>query len=694
MKVSVRLSIGSGIVAALLGLASSVHAQPALKIYKDPTYGVSFSYPANWNAHSSGSFYLGTVILDRPNGEQPDTATVVVGYAGTNTVRADHFGMLDGVAFTYLVLPHSTPEACLKRITEEVFEPHVETETIHGVTFSNVNTSDAGLGHGANRDLYAAYLNDNCYLFEAALHTINGASQKPSPQMDKLQDKLGDIIQTVRIQPTAQQSFHVEETTIADTHAALRAHKTTCVQIAQTYLARLQHYDQSTRLNTVVSYNPTVLADAARLDREFAQTHTLKPLQCIAFVVKDNYDTANLQTTGGSLAMKGVIPLTDAFMVARIRAAGALILFKSNMAEWAFSPVVTESSIAGITRNPYDLTRVPAGSSGGTAASVAANLAEVGLGTDTGDSIRGPASHNDLVGIRPTIGLTSRDGIVPLFLTADVGGPLARTVADAAAVLGVVAGFDPADPITKASDGKVEKDYTKFLDKNGLKGARIGVFRHYSDTPTTDPEIKALFEKSIADLKAQGAEIIDPFDLPEYAALTKGIGCGDFQADVNRYLAVHAQNAPYKSLQEIFDSGLYLPYIQDRIKHALAPDSATTCEDVYHDKKKIAFRDALTAAMDAAKLDAIIYPTWSNPPRKVGDLKSPGGDNNQILSPQTGFPAITVPMGFTHGTLPAGITFLGRSFTEPTLIRYAYAYEQTTHHRQPPIGFGPLPSAH
>src|SRR6202022_4491344 len=179
-------------------------------------------------------------------------------------------------------------------------------------------------------------------------------------------------------------------------------------------------------------------------------------------------------------------------------------LFKSNMAEWAFSPVLTESSIAGVTRNPYDLQRVPAGSSGGTAASVAANLAEVGLGSDTGDSIRGPSSHNDLVGIRPTIGLTSRDGIVPLNSKADVGGPLARTVADAAAVLSVVAGYDPADPVTAESKGQVERDYTKFLDKDGLKGARLGVFRRYVDVPTTDPEIKALMEKAIGEMKAQG----------------------------------------------------------------------------------------------------------------------------------------------------------------------------------------------
>jgi Asp-tRNA(Asn)/Glu-tRNA(Gln) amidotransferase A subunit family amidase len=429
-----------------------------------------------------------------------------------------------------------------------------------------------------------------------------------------------------------------------------------------------------------------VLDDADRLDREFRQTHTLRPMQCIAVVVKDNYDTKGLQTTGGSLAMKGVVPDSDAFMVARLRDAGALILFKSNMAEWAFSPVLTESSIGGLTRNPYSLDRVPAGSSGGTAASVAANLAEVGLGTDTGDSIRGPASHNDLVGIRPTIGLTSRDGIVPLNLMADVGGPLARTVADAAAVLSVVAGYDPADPITETSNGYVERDYTKFLDKNGLKGAKIGVFRPYVDAATGDPEIKALTEQAIADLKAQGATIIDPLVIPDFDTLTKGLG----------YLAVHAPSAPFKSLQAIVDSGLYLPSIETRLKRPLEPPRPGQparngpCKDTYHDERKIAFRNAVLAAMDKAGVDAILYPTWSNPPRLIGDLKSPGGDNNQVISPATGLPAITVPMGFTHGTLPAGLQLLGRQFGEPTLIKFAYAYEQATKHRHPPPAFGPL----
>ena len=489
--------------------------------------------------------------------------------------------------------------------------------------------------------------------------------------------------------PVAPRSFRLEETTLAETQAALRSGRLTCHALVQQYLERIRTYDQSTHLNTVIMLNPAALADADRLDREFKHTGHMAPLHCAVLAIKDNYDTRGLQTTGGSLALKGFAPTTDAFMVARLRAAGAILLFKSNMAEWAFSPVVTESSIGGVTRNPYDLTRVPAGSSGGTAASVAANFALAGFGTDTGDSIRGPASHNSLVGIRPTIGLTSRDGIVPLNLMADVGGPLTRTVADTAALLTAVAGYDPADPITKNSEGHIH-DYTRDLRRDGLRGARIGVLRRYIDAPSTDPEIRALTEKAIADLKAQGAIIVDPFDIPHYDELTKDIGCGNFQQDVNQWFAQHAPEAPFHSIQAIYDTGLYLPYIQKRLENSLKPSTAA-CQDTWHDEKKSAFRKSLLDAMDAQQLDVILYPTWSNPPRLIGDLSTPGGDNNQIIAPMTGLPAITVPMGYTHGSLPAGLQLLGRAFAEGDLIRFAYAYEQVTHHRHPPAAFPEIP---
>jgi amidase len=493
----------------------------------------------------------------------------------------------------------------------------------------------------------------------------------------------------------AAERFEIVEATIAQTQQAIRDHRVTCRQIIEEYLKRIRVYDQSTRLNSLVVLNPKALAEADKFDAEFNRGSKIQRLQCVAVIVKDNYDTKDLQTTGGSLAMKGFVPSTDAYMVKRLREAGAIILAKSNMAEWAFSPYETVSSIAGITRNPYNLAVVPAGSSGGTAAAVAANFGAVGLGTDTGNSIRGPSSHNALVGIRPTIGLTSRDGIIPLFLSADVGGPIARTVEDAAVLLDVLAGYDPEDPITQNSEGHIPKSYTAYLDKNGLRGARIGVFRPYIDAPTTDPQIKALTEKAIKELRAQGAEIVDPFVIANFDELTKDIYCGDFQSDLNTYLAKHGKGAPYGTLAEIIESGLYLPYIESRLKQTAAAKPATEadhtiCPDVYHNEKKIAFRQAMRAAMTQYNVQAIVYPTWSNAPRKVGDNKSPAGDNSQVLSPQTGFPAITVPMGYTYDVLPAGLTFLGDGFSEGTLIKFAYAYEQAAKKRHPPPKFPPL----
>src|ERR1700739_2633661 len=492
--------------------------------------------------------------------------------------------------------------------------------------------------------------------------------------------------------------FDVVGTTIAETQQAIREGRTTCRAIVEQYLRRIAAYDQKPidglRLNAIVTLNPEALAEADACDRNFQSTHTLPPLGGIAVLIKDNYDTRNLQTTGGALAIKGFLPQSDATMVARLRAAGAIILAKTNMAEWAFSPYVTESSIAGITRNPYDLTRVPAGSSGGTAAAIAASLGESRLGSDTRNSIRAPSSHNGLVGIRPPIGLTSRAGIIPLFAHNDVGGPMARSVADAATLLTVLAGPDPADPVTAMAADHPHVDYTQSLDRHGLRGARIAVYREYFSTPETDPEIKSLTEAAIKTLQSEGAIIVDNFAIPNEKALEKNLWCGDFEADLNAYLAKHP-NAPYHDLKSIVASRLYLPYIEEEIRGAIAPpksdDRRTPCPDVYHDAPKIAFRNALTAAMAAQHIDAIVYPTWSNAPRKVGDVSSPAGDNSQVLSPQTGFPAITVPMGFTHGTLPAGLTFLGPAFGESTLIRYAYDFEQTVRQRKDPPLFPRLP---
>lgn len=483
--------------------------------------------------------------------------------------------------------------------------------------------------------------------------------------------------------------FDLVETTISKVHEAYKAGNLTAYQLTEMYLKRIEHYDQSTKLNSMVVINKNALKRAKELDEEYKRTGKLRPLHGIPIIVKDNYDTYDMQTAGGSLALKGSLPPDDAFQVKKLREAGVIILGKSNMAEWAFSNVVTVSSIAGITTNPYDLSRVPAGSSGGTAAAVSANFGVFGLGTDTGNSIRGPSSHNSLVGIRSTMGLTSRDGIIPLFLRNDIGGPMARTVEDAVRMFEIITGYDPADPITKLCDGKVPENYTQFLQKDGIKGARIAVFRRYIDNETIDPQIKEITLNAVKDLKKLGAEIIDPFDIPNYDELIKDIWRSTFQHDLNNYLASLGENAPYRTLKEIYESGLYLPYVKEGIenemKYTTRPeDRDPFCGDLYNTEKNIKFREAVLNEMNKHNIDAIVYPTWSNQPRKVGDMESPDGDNSQILSPHTGFPAITVPAGYTREGLPVGMTFLGRAFSEPDLIKYVYSYEQATKHRRSP----------
>ena len=492
-------------------------------------------------------------------------------------------------------------------------------------------------------------------------------------------------------------AFRVEETTIAAVHSAFRTKSLTCHQLVQRYLDRIAAYDKSgPAINAIITINSKAIPIADSLDRRFAREGITGPLHCIPIVVKDNYETSDLQTTAGSLALKGWIPRQDATMVARIRAAGAIVLAKSNMAEWAFTPYETVSSILpGYTKNPYALDRVTAGSSGGTAAAVAANEGEVGLGTDTGNSIRGPSAHNALVGIRSTMGLTSRAGVVPLSNGADIAGPMARTVADAVAVFQVVAGEDPADPVTAASRGRRETDYTKFVIPGGLHGARIGVLRQAYERPSTDSEVVTVFNRAITALKTQGATIIDPSGIDSLAAVlrTGAGGCNTFKFDLERYFAARGQNAPVKTIAEVLRSGNFHPTVELRLRNAdtvtVPPEDAPGCKarEVMRDR----FRTAVVKMMDSLKLDALVYPTWSNPPRLIGDLNTPAGDNSQLFSPTTGFPAITVPMGYTRANaLPAGITFFGRPWSEGKLIALAYGFEQATHHRRPPASTPPL----
>jgi len=479
---------------------------------------------------------------------------------------------------------------------------------------------------------------------------------------------------------------NVIELTIRQYHQSLIKQEMTCEELVTIYIERITTLDKKTKLNSMVVLNNKSLKQAQKLDEEYNDTGKLRPLHGVPAIIKDNFNTYDLQTAAGSLAMKGSIPPYDAYQIRKLREAGAIVLGKSNMAEWAFSPYQTVSSVAGITRNPYDLERVPAGSSGGTAAAIAANFGLIGLGTDTGNSIRGPSSHCSLVGFRSTMGLTSRYGIVPLYLRNDIGGPICRTVEDSVRVLDIISGYDPEDPITKRSIGRIPKSYLNHLNQNGVKRRRIGVFRYYTEQPTTDPPIIALFNKAIEDLEKEGASIIDPLTISNFEELTKDLWCNTFKIDLNYYLTT-LHNPPYKTLNEIYKSGLYSETIADRLKNMVESDPDPKCADIYTEPKNIKLRQTILEEMDKNKIDAIIYPTWSNPPRKIGDLESPAGDNSQKIPPHTGLPGFTVPMGYTHKNLPAGLQIVGRLFSEPILIEIAYGYEQATKHRKPPTLF-------
>lgn len=489
----------------------------------------------------------------------------------------------------------------------------------------------------------------------------------------------------------ATRSFSVEETTIAQIHAAMRAHQLTCRQLVDAYLERIDAYDKrGPALNSLVVLNPNATKEADELDRRFAQGGLVGPMHCIPAIVKDNFETIGLQSADGSLTLQGFISNKDAFQVRKIKEAGAIVLAKSNMAEFAFSPYETVNSILpGYTRNPYALDRVTAGSSGGTAAAIAANFGVIGLGSDTGNSIRGPSSHQALVGIRSTMGLTSRAGVAPLNLLADIAGPITRTVEDAVAVFQVIAGEDPNDPVTAASRNHAIPNYATSLKRDGLKGARIGVLRQAYERSTTDPEVVKVFMKAIEDMKKAGAEIVDPapVDLSQVRRDQNAGVCMGFKYDINAYLAAQGNRVPVHNLDEIIKSQRFHPSVQPRLERAQqstpqGPDSDACKSEMSY---RLAFAAAVTKTMDQLKLDAFVYPTWSNPPRLIGDLNSPHGDNSQIFSPTSGFPAIQVPMGYTrNGVLPAGLTFFGRAWDESTLIRLAFGYEQVTHHRHPP----------
>ncbi len=492
--------------------------------------------------------------------------------------------------------------------------------------------------------------------------------------------------------------FEATEARIEGVQTAIRSGRTSCREVIEGHLARIEAYEG--RVNAITVLNPNALAKADEIDAAVSLGTELGPLFCVPMLVKDNFDTHDMVTTGGSIALANSIPPDDAFMVAAIRRADAIVIAKTNMAEWAFSPRQTVSSSFDTTRNAYALDRVPAGSSGGTASGIAASFGLVGLGSDTGNSIRGPSSHLALVGIRSTLGLTSRDGVIPLAFDRDVAGPMGRTVEDVAKVFDVVAGPDPADPYTVAGFDRREDDYTAFLDHTGLEDARIGVLRALVDPEESDPAILNLFETAVVDLARLGAEIVDPFvfDVETYGS-REGMFCARFRYDMGVYLASLGDAAPIRDVVEVLETGQFSADAEGGIRRfANAPfdvhpsEWTPPCPDFSENEGRQAYLSALVEAMDTAGVDALVYPSWLCVPAHIdlGDEEY-CGDNSQRVAPATGMPAITVPMGFTYGTLPAGLQILARPYAEGLLFRYAFAYEQATLHRRPPDGFPPVP---
>jgi Asp-tRNA(Asn)/Glu-tRNA(Gln) amidotransferase A subunit family amidase len=495
--------------------------------------------------------------------------------------------------------------------------------------------------------------------------------------------------------------FEVVERTIAQLQAAYLAGSVTARAVTQAYLDRIEAYDRrGPYLNSLIRVNAHALTVADKLDAALQATGALTgPLHGIPVIVKDNLDTADLPTTSGVAFFRDFVPSTDAFIVARLRAAGAILLAKASLSELSMGLADTINSVLpGFTRNPYNLAYASGGSSGGTGVALAANFGTVGLGTDTGGSVRAPASINNLVGIRPTVGLVSRTGMAPLDSQRDTPGPMGRTVEDVARLLDVIAGKDPADPRTAAAVGHIPPTYTAFLDADGLRGARIGVFRQaLSLEHGADPRVAALFEAAIADLRAAGAAIVEDFAVPGFekfprppqtAARTK--------ADWERFFAYEGPTFPVRTVTELRDA----PAVETRVHplHAarIAEVAAVTVspeddpQTVQGRQDEQLYRDAFTAAMELAGVEALAFPVWSFPPVLNGDRGQTPQGGLTFVGSATQWPVAVVPMGFVGEQLPMGMQLLGQPWSEGRLIQFAYAYEQATRHRRPPHSVPPL----
>ncbi|HXM64994.1 MAG TPA: amidase [Terriglobales bacterium] len=487
----------------------------------------------------------------------------------------------------------------------------------------------------------------------------------------------------------------LDEITIADLQAGMASGKFTARSITEKYLARIDEIDKhGPALNSVIEINPDALAIADALDKERKTNHVRGPMHGIPVLIKDNIDTADrMQTTAGSLALLGSKPTRDSFVAQKLRESGAVILGKTNLSEWANIRSSHSSSgwsgRGGQTVNPYALDRNPCGSSSGSGAATAASLCAVAVGSETDGSVVCPSSANGLVGIKPTLGLISRAGIIPIAHSQDTAGPMARTVRDAAILLSALAGVDPRDSATAASAGNAAADYTKFLDPHGLRGARIGVARKYFGSNDAQDQ---LMNNLIAAMKHQGADIVDPADLPTHGKFDDSellVLLYELKADLNAYLAARP-GAP-RSLQDIinFNDSNHekeMPYFgQDLFIKAetKGPLSSKEYIDALEANHRLSRKEGIDAVIDQFRLDAIMAPTAG--PAWLTDFANGdhavGGSSNAAAV--AGYPDITVPAGFVFG-LPVGISFFGRAWSEPTLLKIAYGFEQTIQARRPP----------
>lgn len=492
--------------------------------------------------------------------------------------------------------------------------------------------------------------------------------------------------------------FELDEATVAELQASMESGERTARSITELYIGRIEALDgQGPELRSVIEINPDALQIAEELDAERAAGNVRGPLHGIPIAIKDNIDTSDgMTTTAGSFALEGSIPPRDSYLAEKLREAGAVILAKANMSEWAYfrgyRATSGWSARGGQCRNPYALDRNPCGSSSGSGVAVSANLAALTIGTETGGSIMCPSSSNGVVGIKPTVGLWSRSGVIPISHSQDTAGPMARTVRDAAVLLGPLTGVDPRDEATVASAGNSHADYTQFLDPDGLRGARIGVARSF---PFQEPRVHELFEEALSAMREAGAILVDPTNLDASAwndPLSLVLLEYEFKHDLNAYLAALGPDAPVKSLADVIafneaNADLEMPYFgQERLLDSQARGPLTDPE--YLEARRtvqLATREnGIDRLVRENNLDAIVAPTRDIPwltDHIAGDRLDGGSSAGPAAI--AGYPDISVPMGFVSG-LPVGISFFGGAWTEPVLLRVAYAFEQATNHRRPP----------